>query len=495
MVPIADWNEVLNSNWAKSVVTILGSIGAVGTAVWWVLSRFYRDRFKNLTQQAKSHRSQLADSQKTAQAGHHSLALLQQSHEQQSLEIAGAHTRIEKALLLLSQAKDKEVRYLQEGQRLLMQRNQLRIELAHHKGLSDTLVSQVTDRDGQLQTVRTELDERRRELDRGERRIRRAIQLDGFLWTAKALQRVPRFRPQSERRQAILSVVNLKGGVGKTTVAANLGATFARRGYRVLFVDLDLQGSLTDILLPLDKIKMLHANASLAQHFFEAASMTPTTKLGDFVQSVCRFPDGGAVDLLGASDNLGYTELTLTLRWLLKQGKSDNRFLLRRALHRPAISKNYDIVMIDCPPLVNISCINALAASDHVVVPVTLDSRATERVPVLLKRVLGSEKFRKYINCDLKILGVVANRTYRENLTLAETEAWNQLGSRCRDASGEEVRRFETTIPISNEARESNDLLEDKPPNSKAALTFAALADEIEQELPRECRRHTAALS
>jgi cellulose biosynthesis protein BcsQ len=494
-MPFSDWNEFFNSGLVKFILALVGCVGTIGTAVWFFASLYYRGRIRNLKQQLAASEDHLDTATTTAQS-QHAAAILKHADGQKATEILRLQRKLEVLLQRLAEAKDKEVKYNQAGYQLLLQRNQLRIDVAHHKELSDKLLSQVTDRDAQLETARLELDGRRSELDRSERRFRRAIRLNGFLWTAKALQRVPKFRPQAERRQAVISVLNLKGGVGKTTVAANLGAAFARRGQRVLFIDLDLQGSLTDLLLPLDKMKMLNANSALAQHFFEAASHDPKVKIADYAQELARFPEtGGSVHLLGASDNLGYTELSLTLRWLLKQGQRDNRFLLRKALHLISVAKAYDIVIIDCPPLINISCINALAASDHVLIPVTLDDRAMDRVPVLLKRVLRSEKFRKSVNCDLKVLGLVANRTHRDQLNRGEVAQWNKLATLCRDALGEDVRRFETAVPNSNELRDSEGLLSAEATDLKAAGIFAALAAEIEKELPSECRRLAAAVS
>jgi len=500
MMLLADAVEFFKSGSWETVVTVVGSLGVVGIPVagfaWWFAKRHYRGQLKSAVQSNKQLHEQLAAANATATAARRTAALLQKDNEQKAALIQQQQTKIENALAAISQAGAKEVQYLREGHRLWVERNKLLDEQARSKRLNDTLTAQATDGDAQLATVKTELDKRRADLDRSERRIRRAIKLDGYLWMAKALQRVPKFRPQSERRQTIISVLNLKGGVGKTTITANLGVALARRGLRVLFLDMDLQGSLTDLLLPDDKIRQLNANRLLMQHFLEAVSLDSTVKIVDYIQEVCRFREsGGSVHLVGASDNLGYTELSLTLRWLLKQGQRDNRFLLRKTLHMVSVAKRFDVVLIDCPPLVNMSCVNALAACDGILVPVTLDARATERVPVLLKRVIRSEKFRKNINHDLKVAGIVANRTYRETLTAAESAAWEFLGTRCRDAVGAEVRRMEPTIPAWNEIRDSENLLDPSGADGRSARVFDELAAELERELPSECRRPAAALS
>ena len=144
----------------------------------------------------------------------------------------------------------------------------------------------------------------------------------------------------------------------------------------------------------------------------------------------------------------------------------------------------------------NISCINALAASDYLLIPSTLSRQATERVLVLLRRFMKDARFQKYINHDLKVLGLVANRTHREELTAAERDEWEQLGVWCKDAFGSDVKRFVTPVPqLVREVRDAEYMQDPPPADSRLAVAFDALATEIEQELPSECRRGAAALS
>src|SRR4029077_2068509 len=113
--------------------------------------------------------------------------------------------------------------------------------------------------------------------------------------------------------------------------------------------------------------------------------------------------------LVGTVDTLVYAETNLTLRWLLREGNRDPRFILRRELHLKRISNAFDIVLLDCPPIINVCCVNALAASDSVLIPVMPSRTTPDRVPVLLSRML---EFRARINNELKVLGMVANRTF-----------------------------------------------------------------------------------
>jgi Flp pilus assembly CpaE family ATPase len=92
--------------------------------------------------------------------------------------------------------------------------------------------------------------------------VHKVFKLEGRLWQQKALHGIPKFQPLHDRRTAILSVLNLKGGVGKTTITANLAAAFHQKGYRVLVVDLDLQGSLSSLFLTESDIAARHHEPS-----------------------------------------------------------------------------------------------------------------------------------------------------------------------------------------------------------------------------------------
>lgn len=101
----------------------------------------------------------------------------------------------------------------------------------------------------------TERDEAREQVAAEQRRICKATQKDGVTWAEKVLSTAPESKPlvPDGRRTPVVSLLNLKGGVGKTTTTANLGAWLTRRGWRVVLIDLDLQGSLTTLFLQDDE--------------------------------------------------------------------------------------------------------------------------------------------------------------------------------------------------------------------------------------------------
>ncbi len=226
-------------------------------------------------------------------------------------------------------------------------------------------------------------------------RVRRALALEGALWTQKTMANTPKFVPIGERRTPIVSVLNLKGGVGKTTVTAYLARALSARGYRVLLIDLDLQGSLSSLFVPtLELARLSKSGGKFLQHLLAPA---PGTKPGSLLDYTLPVPQlGPHARIVPTTDKLAYAELSQTVQWLLRvggkahtwDGRRDGRMILRRALHRGPVYRRFDIVLMDCPPLINLCCANALAASDYVLAPVTPSLKAIERVPPLLQRVL-----------------------------------------------------------------------------------------------------------
>jgi chromosome partitioning protein len=315
----------------------------------------------------------------------------------------------------------------------------------------------------------------------GTNRIRKALQLEGRFWELRILCNAPPFRALHERRSAIISVLNLKGGVGKTTVTAHLGAALALRGYRVL-LDLDLQGSLSTLFVNESELADRSSAGKLLQHFLIRSAVSRTGSFLDYTVPII----GGESAVVPTADTLAYAELNLTMQWLLRIGKKDTRFLLRKALHQQRVAQRFDVVLLDCPPIFNTCCVNALAASDYILIPVLPSQKAAERVPLLLQRV---KRLGAIINPELQVAGVLLNRTHGVKLTGWEQDLWKDVLERSKDQWKLPVYGFETRIRQTTEVRANETEFSPPLPGSELHALFGKLAQELEVRLPRDCCR------
>jgi cellulose biosynthesis protein BcsQ len=294
----------------------------------------------------------------------------------------------------------------------------------------------------QQNSLARELDESREQADHYAERVRRVLDSEGRIWERPVDGQPPRFRPLEPRKAPIISFMNLKGGVGKTTIAANLGAMMASIGRDVMLVDLDFQGSLTALCLNGRTIQTLRDQHRFVQIAF-ADQPTDATILR---RTLCQIGDTSA-SLLAADEDLVNCEQRLMTRWLIGESPDDIRFRLRSLLHSDEIQSRFDAILLDCPPRLTTASINALAASDFVLIPTLLDPASVERVPSLLAW-LRRLKDHTPLCSNLAVMGVVANQVQQKNeLTPREQETWNRLQEFCADRWGDRVPHFSTTVP------------------------------------------------
>ena len=178
-----------------------------------------------------------------------------------------------------------------------------------------------------------------------------------------------------------LAITNQKGGVGKTTTAVNLAASLAHLGRRVLLIDLDPQGNATTAS-GIDKQGLQHT----IYHLLLGSSGLTEVRVSS--------PAGG-YDLLPANRNLAGAEVEL-----VQEDARETR--LQRSL-APVLAE-YDFVLIDCPPALNLLTVNALTCADAVIIPMQCEYFAIEGLADLVNTV---KKIKARLNPGLAIDGVV----------------------------------------------------------------------------------------
>lgn len=225
----------------------------------------------------------------------------------------------------------------------------------------------------------------------------------------------------------IVSVINYKGGVGKTTVTANLAAGLADRKYNVLLLDMDPQCSLTFSFYQPDEWDASLKNAKTIKAWFDSLNNgSSPTPLADLIKTPPRVASHllgkGKLDLIASHLGLINVDLELATQiggGSLTQTKKNYLRVHRRLADGLAQLQGnpYDIVLIDCPPNFNITTKNAIVASNSILIPAKPDYLSTLGIDYL-KRSLASlvKEFNEFIEIendgtispiDPKIAGVV----------------------------------------------------------------------------------------
>ena len=195
----------------------------------------------------------------------------------------------------------------------------------------------------------------------------------------------------------IIAVTNQKGGVGKTTTSLNLSAALAEAGKKVLLVDADPQGNATSGV-GLEKNQL---STTIYQLFLQEATMEQV------MQPTC--VEG--LWVLPANKNLSGAEIELI-------AVEEREYILKRHLEQK--KEDFDFIIIDCPPALNLITINALTAADTVLVPIQCEYFAMEGLEQLLHTV---NLVKQRLNHALELEGVVFTMfDARTNLSLQVVE-------------------------------------------------------------------------
>ncbi len=270
----------------------------------------------------------------------------------------------------------------------------------------------------------------------------------------------------------VIALANKKGGTGKTTTAVNLGIGLARQGKKVLLIDSDAQGNLTDSLGYQKPDNLPFSLASVLTKIMTEEPHEPD-------EGILHHAEG--VDLMPGNIELSAIEVSLV-------NTMSRETILRTYIN--TVKDRYDYVLIDCMPSLGMMTINALAAADSVIIPVQAHYLPVKGMTQLLQTIA---RVRRQINPRLTIDGVL--------LTMVDnrTNFAKDISFVLRRDYGDKLRVFQTEIPLSIRAAETSaqgKSIYAFDPHGIAARAYQSFTKEV-QDIgeKRRAKQHQADLS
>ena len=253
----------------------------------------------------------------------------------------------------------------------------------------------------------------------------------------------------------VIAIANQKGGVGKTTTAANLGIGLAKAGKRVILIDADAQGSLT---------------ASLGYDEPDEMEYTLATVLGKIINDDAIDPQEGilhhseGVDLMPSNIELSGLEVSLV-------NVMSREMVLKEYLDQ--IKDQYEYCLIDCMPSLGMVTVNAFATADSILIPVQAAYLPAKGLEQLIKTV---RKVKRQINPKLEIEGIL--------LTMVDgrTNYAKEIIQLLEEGYGGQIRFFKNNIPLSVRASETSAIgvsIYEHDPKGKVAEAYQSLTKEV----------------
>ena len=266
-------------------------------------------------------------------------------------------------------------------------------------------------------------------------------------------------------KATVIAVVNQKGRTGKTTTCENLGIGLANEGKKVLLVDTDPQGSLT---------------IALGNPRPDDLPVTLTDLMAKIIQDQPPLPKEGilsheeGVDLVPANITLSGLEVSLV-------NAMSRETILKQYLE--TVKGQYDYILLDCMPSLGMLTVNALAASDQVLIPVQANYLSAKGLEQLLQTV---NKVKRQINPKLRIEGIL--------LTMVDsrTNYAKEISSLIRDTYGSKLKVYDADIPRSVRAAEISAegvSIFRHDPGGKVAEAYRSLTKEVLQNAEKR-RKH-----